>query len=348
MRPRNAKYPVSAKHPIRIATEPNTKLPNLPDPIFGTLGSFGILGRFTDGEAYHFSLLEQNKMTYYLFRFAGWLCPRLPARFGYWLFARFGDLMFLFTAKKQTTYFFNLRRVVGNAATQAEMNALARRAFQNLLKNYFDLFRGHAMTKEKIRAQLTSVHGMGYLENAMKQGQGLIAGSAHFGAWDLFIHLAAIHLNTHVVVPNERIKPEKLFQYILRLRNSQGIEMVPLDVAPRALIKALRAGHIAGLAYDRDITKTGPVVNFFGAPAQIPDGAVQLALKFDAPVIIAFAVRCPDNRSEVFIEPPLEFAKTGDAQRDIHEGVQKVANVMEKYIRQYPDQWLMFQKIWEE
>ena len=287
-------------------------------------------------------------MIYYLFRFAGWLCPRLPMRFGYWLFARLGDLMFFFTAKKQTAYFSNLRRVLGDDPPPTQMNAIARRAFQNLLRNYFDLLRGPGLSKEAIRAQLVAVHGMEHLENAMKQGKGVIAGSAHFGAWDLFIHLAAIHLNTHVVVPNERLEPEKLFQYILNLRNSQGIEMVPLDVAPRALIKALRAGHVAGLAYDRDITKTGPIVNFLGAPAQMPDGAVQLALKFGAPVIIGFCVRCPDNRSEVFIEPPLEFVKTGDAQRDIREGVQRMANVMEKYIRQYPDQWLMFQKIWDD
>ena len=182
------------------------------------------------------------------------------------------------------------------------------------------------------------------MEAALRQGKGVIAGSAHFGAWDLVIHLAAVYLEAHVVVPNECLKPEKLFQYILDLRNSQGIEVVPLDVAPRALIKALRACQVAGLAYDRDITKTGPLVTFFGKPAQMPDGAVQLALKFGAPIIIGFSVRRPDNRSEVFVEPPLEFTRTGDTPRDIREGVQKLTNVMEKYIRQYPDQWLMFRK----
>jgi KDO2-lipid IV(A) lauroyltransferase len=287
-------------------------------------------------------------MTYYIFRFAGWLCPHLSTRFGYWLFARLGDLAFLFASKNQTAYFSNLRHVLGDSASPAQMNTIARRAFQNLWKNYFDLFRGHRLSKEEIRAQLADVHGLEHLENALQPGKGIIAGSAHFGAWDLFIHLAAAHLNRRVVVPNEHIKPEKLFQYILRLRASQGIEMVPIEVAPRALIKALRNGDIAGLAYDRDITKTGPIVNFFGAPAQIPDGAVQLALKYDAPVVIAFAVRGDDNRSRVFIEPPLTFQKTGDLPSDIRNGVQQLANIMEKYIRQYPDQWLVFQKIWEE
>ena len=285
-------------------------------------------------------------MAYYFFRFAGWVCPWLPARFGYWLFARFGDVGFWLTGKRQTTYFYNLRRVLGDQATPAQMNAVARRAYQNLLKNYFDLFRWHKITKDKIREQLAGLYGYEYLENAMKQGNGVIAGSGHFGAWDLIINVTAAYLDAKIIVPNERIKPEKLFQYVLALRRSQGIEVVPLDAAPRAMIKALRDKQMVGLAYDRDITQTGPIVTFFGAPTQMPDGAVQLSLKFGAPVIIGFSVRQRDNRCKVYIEPPLDFAKTGDTQHDIQVGVQRIAAVLEKYIRQYPDQWLMFQKIW--
>jgi KDO2-lipid IV(A) lauroyltransferase len=284
-------------------------------------------------------------MSYYLYRLLGFICPRLPARFGYWLFARFGDLAFLFSSK-QRVYYQNLRRVLGDDATPARMNRVARRAWQNLLKNYFDLFRWHKITKDRLRTQLAELHGYEHLENAIKQGKGVIAGSGHFGAWDLVIHLAAVYLETRVVLPTERLKPEKLYQFVVSLRAAQGIQVVPLDVAPRALIKVLREGGLAGLAYDRDLTRTGPIVDFFGVPTQMPDGAVQLSLKFGAPVIIGFSVRQPDNRSAVFIEPPLEFEKTGNMPRDIQAGVQKIANVLEKYIRQYPDQWLMFQSIW--
>ncbi len=284
-------------------------------------------------------------MRYYLFRFAGFLCPLLPASLGYWLFARSADLAFPFVAPRLQTYFENLRHVLGPTASPAELRAVARRGFENLLKNYFDLFRGHKMTREKLERQLTAVHGLEHLEGAIKEGKGVIAGSAHFGTWDMILSLAPMYLNTPTVVPNERLKPEKLFQYILALRRSQGIEVVPLEVAPRLLIKALKAGHIAGLAFDRDITQTGPHVDFFGVPTQMPDGAVQLALKYGAPVVMGFSVRQPDNSSIVYIEPPLVFEKTGNTTADICRGVQKMAAIMEKYIRQYPDQWLMFQKI---
>lgn len=286
-------------------------------------------------------------MIYYLFRLAGFLCPLIPDRLGYWLAARTGDLVFLFTANKQRAYFYNLRRVLGEDAPPAQVNAVARRGFQNLVKNYFDLLRSHAMTPDKIRAQLAGVEGMEHLQNAMAEGKGVVAGSAHFGSWDMVLQLTAVHLKTEVVVPNERLKPEKLFQYVMALRKSQGIDMVPIDTAPRMLIKALKAGHIAGLAFDRDITKTGPVIDFFGKPVRMPDGAVQLSLKYGSPVVIGFSVRQKDNRSHVYIEPPLKFEKTGNLEVDICRGVQRMAAIMENYIRRYPDQWLVFQPFWD-
>src|SRR5574341_867251 len=281
-------------------------------------------------------------MIYYLFRILGFICPLVPVRFGYWLFARFGDLGFLLTRKRQRTYYYNLRRVLGDQATPAAVNTMARRGYQNLLKNYFDLFRAHHLTRGELRAQLARAYGLEYLERAIRQGKGVIAGTAHFGNYDMVMQVATLYIQTKIIAAHERLRPEKLFHYVAALRRSQGIEMVAVDVAPRAIIKALQAGHVAGLAFDRDITRTGPTVDFFGAPAQLPDGAVQLSLKYGAPVIMGFGVRQRDNRNVIYIEPPLEFEKTGNDTKDIHAGVQKIARVMEKYIRQYPDQWLMF------
>jgi KDO2-lipid IV(A) lauroyltransferase len=286
-------------------------------------------------------------MVYFLFRLAGLLCPLLPARFGYWLFARIGDLAFIFAANRQQTYLSNLRRVLGNEVPPGRLYAVARRGFQNLFKNYYDLFRGGALTNEQLLAQLTSVEGLQYLRDAIQQGKGVIAGSAHFGTFDIIIHLAPALLGVEIVAPVERLRPVRVFNYLLSLRRSHGVNLVPVDEAPRRLLRALEAGQVIGLAYDRDITQTGPLVEFFGEPARLPQGAVQLALKYDLPVIVAFSIRQEDNRSRGYVEPPLYFENTGNKEKDICIGVQKIATIMERYIRQYPDQWLMFQKIWE-
>ena len=285
-------------------------------------------------------------MTYYFFRLLKFVCPRLPSRLGYWLFARLGDAFYAFTAKPDSIYFKNLRRILGASASPDRVRGTARRGYQNLLKNYFDLFRAHGLNHAKLKRQLASVHGFEHLEGAMKQGKGVIAGSCHFGAWDMLIHLTAIFLDTKVLVPQEHLKPEKMFQLVRSMRREQGIDVVAVENSPREILRALNARRIVGLAYDRDITESGQVVQFFGAPARLPDGAVQLALKYGCPVIIGFAMREPDNRARVMIEPPLTFERSGDQPRDTRAGVEKIAAIMERVFRADPDQWLMFQKLW--
>jgi lauroyl/myristoyl acyltransferase len=112
-------------------------------------------------------------------------------------------------------------------------------------------------------------------------------------------------------------------------------------------VRALKKNEIVGLASDLDITKSGIVVNFFNAPARLPDGYAQLALKTGAPILPAFCVRKADNTFEGYAEPALELKSTGDFAADVRAGVEQIVRIMEKWIGAHPEQWVMFHKIWE-
>ncbi len=285
----------------------------------------------------------------WLYQLATWLVPQLPERFGYWLFARIGDIAYVFGGQARANYQKNLRHVVGPNLERREFERLTRKAFQNLLKNYYDLFRGHRLTEAQVYAQLESVQGLEYLDAAVAREKGVAGGTAHFGNFNMFLHLTAVYLKrkVEVVVPVERIKPESVFQIVSRQRAAQGIELVPVEQAARVLIKKLRAGAVLGLAIDRDITRSGPIIDFFGAPAQLPDGAAALALKYDAPLVLAFVRRLENNKCAVVIEPPLPLERTGDLAQDTRRGVVKIAERMEYWISRYPEQWILFQPLWE-
>lgn len=292
----------------------------------------------------------KQTLTLWAFRFAVWFVPLLPEGFGYWLFARLGDLAFVWNTSARRTYQKNLAHVLGAGAPQSEYDRVTRCALQNLLKNYFDLFRAHRLTDAQVWAQLASVEGLEHLDNAIALGKGIAGGSAHFGNFNMFVRLTALHFKHkhEVVAPVERIQPESVFELVTKLRAAEGIELVPSDQAARVLLKKLRGGAILGLAVDLDPTHTGPLVNFFGAPAQLPDGAAVLAVKYNAPLILGFIRRLDDNRSAVVIEPPLELERTGDLAQDSRRAVEKIVTRLEYWIRQYPEQWIMFQPVWEE
>jgi lauroyl/myristoyl acyltransferase len=288
-------------------------------------------------------------MAYWLYLVAITLAPMLPEKFGYWLFALLGDLAYIFGKRARANYLKNLNHVLGPDSPERDRRQIARKAFQNSFKNYFDLFRGHRLSEGQLRAQLDDVVGFEHLEKALAGGKGIVAGSAHFGNYNLFIHLAAVYLKAHchVIVPSERLHPQRLYELVRRQRAAQGIEIVPVDTAVRALIKALQGGSMVGLALDLDTTHTGILVDFFGSPARLPDGAVALSLKYQAPLVIGFTRRLDDNRCTVVVEPPVQLQRTGDLVNDTRRGVEKLARRLEEWICRYPDQWLMFQPVWE-
>jgi lauroyl/myristoyl acyltransferase len=289
-------------------------------------------------------------MAYWVYLAATTLAPLLPEKVGYWFFAMLGQGAYVLGKRARTNYLNNLKHVLGPEVPKNEQERIARRAFENSFKNYFDLFRGRRLSEAQIRGQMSEVIGFEHLQTALRQGKGLVAGSAHFGNFNLFLHLAAVYMkgHCHVIVPNERIHPARLFELVKRQRASQGIEIVPVDTAVRLLIKALHSGSMVGLALDFDTTNSGIIVDFFGSPARLPDGAVTLSLKYHAPLVIGFTRRLGDNRCTVVVEPPIELERTGDPVQDTKLGVEKLAHRLEEWIRRYPDQWLMFQPIWEQ
>ena len=126
------------------------------------------------------------------------------------------------------------------------------------------------------------------------------------------------------------------------------MRLLPIDGPLFGLFRALRRGQLVAVAADRDITRSGILVDFFGAPARLPDGHVQLALRTGAELTTCFALRQPDNSSLVQVEPPLKLEQTGDFERDVRVGVRKVVARMESWISRYPEQWIMLYPIWRD
>ncbi|MGE5138065.1 MAG: lysophospholipid acyltransferase family protein [Rudaea sp.] len=286
---------------------------------------------------------------FWLYYLATILTPLVPERMGYWLAERAGDLIYLLGHQARDRYLNNLTHVLGNGASADRRNQITRRAFRNLLKNYYDLFRMHRLTDVQLRSQLADVQGLEYLEEAMRQGRGILLGSFHSGNFNLIMLLTGLYLKDHrpVMVPVQRLSPDGLFELVRKQRASQGVLIVPSEDSARPIVRHLAGGNLVGLAFDLDVTHTGPFVDFFGCPAQLPDGAITLALRYDIPLILGYSRRLDDNRCAVRVCPPLVLARTGDRHHDTLAGMKQVVRQMEEWIRQCPEQWIMFEEVWK-
>ncbi|MFQ5813245.1 MAG: lysophospholipid acyltransferase family protein [Anaerolineae bacterium] len=285
-------------------------------------------------------------LTYYLHRLLGLVVPLIPPGLGYPLAARLGDLFYCLEKVTRADVCDNVTHILGGRQKAVgDSEAIVRGVFHNMAKNYYDLFRVPTLSLAEI-ARLVKIEGWEHVERVLSKGKGLILVTAHFGNTDIVAQVLTLR-EIPVVVPAEHLKPEVLFQYICSLRASKGLRLIPIDGPLLGLFRALRRNEAVGLAADRDITESGLVVDFFGAPARLPDGYAQLSLRTGAPIIVGFGQRLSDNTFVAHLEPPLELETTGDRARDVRAGVEKVVAIMERYIGEHPEQWVMSVPLWQ-
>ncbi|MDP2941590.1 MAG: ELM1/GtrOC1 family putative glycosyltransferase, partial [Candidatus Omnitrophota bacterium] len=84
-----------------------------------------------------------------------------------------------------------------------------------------------------------------------------------------------------------------------------------------------------------------------GKDASMPFGAVRLALKYGSALLPSFYTRVKGPYIKTIITPPFEIKRSGDPQRDIHDNLQDVVRLFEKYIRRYPKEYLWTYKAWK-
>ena len=285
-------------------------------------------------------------LTYYLHRLLGLIVPLIPPDLGYPLATRLGDLFYHLDKVTRANVLDNVTHVLqGSQKAVSDRETIVRSVFRNMAKNFYDLFRAQSLSPADI-VRLVKVEGREHLEGALSKDKGLIFVGTHFGNIDIVAQALAVW-DIPVVGPAEHLQPEVLFQYICSLRANKGFRLIPIDGPLFELFRALRRNEIVALAADRNIAGRGIVVDFFGAPARLPDGYARLSLRTGAPIIVGFSQRLPDNTFAVYLKPPLELESTGDRNDDARAGVEKVVAIMERYIGEQPEQWVMSVPLWQ-
>lgn len=176
-------------------------------------------------------------------------------------------------------------------------------------------------------------------------GGGGLAVAAHHGNWELLgAYLAAREVRPEVVV---RGMNNKLFEnYLNANREKLGLTVMHDTVAVRRTARALRDGRVVAMLSDQGVLGlASSFVPFFGRPAKTPRGFAVFALRFDVPVCFIDAVRLPNGKFRIIVEP-IEAGRTGERERDVDALVVRYSEVLEKWIRRYPEQYFWHHRRW--
>ena len=169
--------------------------------------------------------------------------------------------------------------------------------------------------------------------------------TAHLGNFELLPIAGAVHgmkLTALFRPPNNPY----IADYILSTRqSSMGELLASSQGAAFALAATLEKGGNIGVLVDQKFSR-GLLTEFFGRPCETNPVVPMLARRFDCDVYPARCTRLPGNRFRLEIEERLDLPRDVDGDVDIQASTQMLNDVVERWIRQDPGQWMWFHKRW--
>ena len=243
----------------------------------------------------------------------------------------------------------NLRRVVGDAMSEADFDELMRRALRSYARYYLEAFQLPART----RRQLLDGFRLGrheLLAEDVASGRGAIVALPHGGNWDAAGAWVAAK-GWPIIAVAERLKPEGVYERFLDFRRSLGMEIIPTHGGDRppldVLEERLRAGYVVPLLADRDLSARGVEVEFFGGRTKMPGGPAVLALRTGAPLYVASMWFEPDAPVG-HLDGPIDLPEPGEGALDVRVRImtQRIADTIAAGIARHPQDWHMLQRLW--
>ena len=282
---------------------------------------------------------------YYIARIAAFIFTVIPLKVGLAIASALGSFVFYILPHYRQLTIDNLRSAFGNEKSEADLKDIAKRVFRNLGKNAVELVNLPKFNKP-VMDRFVRFRNRERLDKAYEKGKGIIVLTAHFGSWELMA-AALRENNCPGVTIGRRIYFKKYDDFLNRLRKSRDVEVIYRDESPRKMLKTLKKNWIVGIVADQDVDSVdGVFVNFFGQAAYTPTGPVALAKASGAVLLPVFIIR-EGSRHTIAIDEPIELRDTGDKEADLIYNTQKWSDVVESYIRRYPDQWVWMHRRWK-
>ena len=295
-------------------------------------------GAFEDGTALAFR--------YYAFRSGAWLAERLPLRLTDAVANLGGRIAFrLAKPPRRQMVARNMARVAGAHGPGAG-DALVKDAYLSYARYWLETFRLGRYSLQELLDMVDSVN-IEIIDEAVAARTGLLAVLPHFGFYDLVGAWAGAK-DYPLTTVAEVLKPRALYEWFAAIRESRGIRILPARPGAqtlRGLLKVLADGEIVALVADRDLSRRGIWVDYFGERTTAPVGPALLAARTGVPLAaVAFYQTGPERfRCEV---TPIPYERTGDENADLPTIAQAIASALEEVIRKAPEQYHLFSANW--
>ena len=182
-------------------------------------------------------------------------------------------------------------------------------------------------------------------EELALDGKGALLFSAHLGNWELPA-LAGPAFDVPFAILFRRPNIGAVDRAIQEIRNvNMGTMVATTPDAPLRLAQMLQDGVHVGMLVDQFYDR-GARLNFFGRTARTNMTLARISRHVDCPIHGVRVVRLPNRRFRIEMTEAIDPARHGSGQIDAEGTMQKINNVIEGWVREYPGQWLWLHRRW--
>jgi KDO2-lipid IV(A) lauroyltransferase len=288
----------------------------------------------------------RHRLEYALIRPLVWLLGNLPRAAARALAIGLAHAVRLLHPRLRRTGERNLEMAFPQMSA-GERARILRGVFTSLGRQLAEFCRFPKYTKQNVD-EVVVYDGLENYRAAQQRGRGVLFLTAHLGGWELGSFVHSLHGHPLRIVMRPLDNPY-LDELVRRYRTLHGNSTVGKQDFARGLLAAMKAGETVGVLMDTNMTPPqGVFVDFFGRAACTASGVARVALRTQAAVVPAFTIW--DERMaryRIRFDPALKLVETGDDNADAMANTAMFTKVIEKYVRQYPEQWLWVHRRWK-
>ena len=240
----------------------------------------------------------------------------------------------------------NQQNLEHGTLSEAELAQRTRAVFRNAALGQFEFFHYLGSPPAMRRLVEPDAAILEMIRQTQAGEHGIVFACPHTGNFEL-AGFALTLLGLSVLILGQ---PGQRGDYLFknRLRQQVGMEITPISIESLRLAQQrLQSGRsvLTGLDWPVGEAKFRP--RFCGKPSMLPTGHIRLALKSGAPVVIVACRRGSDGTYRIFASDPTPMQPAANPAQAILQNTETVLAAAEGYIRQDPEQWMMFHRVWE-
>ncbi len=183
------------------------------------------------------------------------------------------------------------------------------------------------------------------------KNQGFVLLTAHLGNWQIALTTLK-KLNKPVYL---LMRPEDNPAVKTSL-NIDGQDNLIKIISPEGYLggvveamQALKEGSIVSVMGDRKYGFEGTEISFLNDRAYFPFGAFSLAASSNCPLVVLLSAKLGQKKYSVDVSHILypRYNSNKDKRQQLNAYVQQFADILTKYVQQYPYQCFLFHDVWD-